>query len=43
VPVVLSPREHTRYEWLPWSEAAGKVFSATNADAIRRLPLLASR
>ena len=43
VPVVLSPREHTRYEWLPWSEAAGKVFSSTNGDAIRRLPLLASR
>jgi len=40
VPVVLSAREHTRYQWLPWPEAAGKVFSSTNAEAIRRLPEL---
>jgi dATP pyrophosphohydrolase len=43
VPVVLSAREHTRYQWLPWSEAAGKVFSSTNVDAIRQLPRLAPR
>jgi dihydroneopterin triphosphate diphosphatase len=41
VPVVLSPREHLRYQWLPWEEAAGLVFSWTNADALRLLPLIA--
>lgn len=34
----LAPREHLRYEWLPWREAAGKVFSRSNAEAIRELP-----
>lgn len=38
VPVVLAPREHTRHEWLPWNDAAGRVFSPSNAEAIRRLP-----
>ena len=37
VPVVLEPQEHLRYEWLPWQEAAKKVFSWTNADAIKEL------
>lgn len=41
VPVVLSSREHTRYEWLGWEEAAKRVFSPTNAASIRHLPLLA--
>jgi dATP pyrophosphohydrolase len=36
--VVLAPREHVRYEWLPWREAAEKVFSWSNAEAIRDLP-----
>jgi dATP pyrophosphohydrolase len=36
--IVLEPREHLTYEWLPWSEAALKVFSWSNADAIRELP-----
>jgi len=36
--VVLAPREHVRYEWLPWREAAEKVFSWSNAAAIRELP-----
>jgi len=36
--VVLAPREHVRYEWLPWQEAAEKVFSWSNAEAIRELP-----
>jgi dATP pyrophosphohydrolase len=40
VPVALSPREHTRYQWLPWKEAADRVFSWTNVEAIRRLPQL---
>jgi dATP pyrophosphohydrolase len=36
--VTLEPREHLRYEWLPWGEAAGKAFSWSNAQAIRELP-----
>jgi len=38
VEVTLAPREHLRYEWLPWREAAEKVFSWSNAEAIRELP-----
>ena len=38
VAVALEPREHLRYQWLPWREAADKAFSWTNADAIRELP-----
>jgi dihydroneopterin triphosphate diphosphatase len=38
VPVVLSPREHLRYQWLPWQEAAAKVFSWSNRRAILSLP-----
>ncbi len=41
VPVVLAPREHLQYRWMPWQEAAALVFSWTNADALRLLPLLA--
>lgn len=37
-PVTLAPREHLRYAWLPWREAADKVFSWSNADVIRELP-----
>jgi dATP pyrophosphohydrolase len=37
-PVLLSPREHTRYEWLPWREAADRCFSPSNAEAILQLP-----
>jgi dATP pyrophosphohydrolase len=36
--IVLEPREHLGYEWQPWERAAGKVFSWSNADAIRELP-----
>ena len=38
VPVILAPREHLRYEWLPWQAAADKVFSWSNAEAIRQVP-----
>lgn len=38
VPIRLSEREHTRYVWLPWAEAAEQVFSPSNAEAIRRVP-----
>ena len=34
----LSPREHLAFDWLPWQAAADKVFSWSNADAIRELP-----
>jgi dihydroneopterin triphosphate diphosphatase len=37
MPVILSPEEHTAYEWLPWREAADKCFSWSNRDAIRML------
>jgi dihydroneopterin triphosphate diphosphatase len=38
LPVTLAPAEHTRYEWLPWDEAAAKCFSWSNRDAILMLP-----
>jgi len=38
LPVQLSPREHLRYQWLPWREAADKVFSPSNRAAILQLP-----
>ena len=37
-PVLLNPREHLQSAWLPWQEAAGRCFSPSNAQAIRRLP-----
>ena len=38
IPVTLSPREHLRYEWLPWREAADRVFSWSNRRALTMLP-----
>ena len=38
VEVMLAPREHLAYAWLPWQEAADKAFSWSNAEAIRQLP-----
>ncbi|HYF60855.1 MAG TPA: dihydroneopterin triphosphate diphosphatase [Burkholderiaceae bacterium] len=43
VPVRLSPREHLRFGWLPWDEAAGRCFSMSNVEAIRMLPARAGR
>lgn len=37
LPVQLAPDEHVRYEWVNWREAAKKVFSWTNVDALKRL------
>lgn len=37
-PVILAPREHLQYQWLPWQEAADRCFSASNAEAILLLP-----
>jgi dATP pyrophosphohydrolase len=36
--VRLAPREHLRFEWLPWREAADRCFSPSNAEAILQLP-----
>lgn len=36
--VTLAPREHTRYAWLPYREAADRCFSPSNAEAILQLP-----
>jgi len=40
-PVRLAPREHVRFNWLPWHEAADACFSPSNAEAILQLPRLA--
>lgn len=39
--VTLAPREHRDYRWMRWDSAAELVFSWTNADALRLLPLIA--
>ncbi len=41
MPVVLSPREHTEAQWLPWHAAADQCFSPSNAEAILMLPRFA--
>jgi dATP pyrophosphohydrolase len=38
IPIVLSPREHLQYLWLPYLDAADKCFSSSNAEAILQLP-----
>jgi len=37
IPVQVSPREHLNFQWLPWREAADKVFSPSNREAILQL------
>jgi dATP pyrophosphohydrolase len=37
IPVSVAAREHLAFAWLPWREAAEKVFSPSNAEAIRTL------
>ncbi|MFL9609267.1 dihydroneopterin triphosphate diphosphatase [Methylobacillus sp. Pita2] len=37
VAVQLAPREHVAYEWVDWREAAKRVFSWTNVEALRKL------
>jgi dATP pyrophosphohydrolase len=36
--VTLAPKEHLRFRWLPWREAAQEVFSWSNRQAILMLP-----
>ena len=38
LPVTLAAGEHLQYQWLPWRDAADRVFSWSNAAAIRELP-----
>ena len=38
LPVILAPREHLQYAWVPWREAADRCFSWSNRDAILLLP-----
>ena len=38
IEITLSPREHLRYTWLPYREAADQCFSSSNAEAILQLP-----
>jgi dATP pyrophosphohydrolase len=42
LPITPAPGEHLNAIWLPWREAAAKCFSPSNAEAIRRLPGMAS-
>lgn len=37
LPIKLEPNEHVRYEWVDWRDAAQRVFSWTNIDALKRL------
>ncbi len=37
LPITLAPDEHVNYEWVDWRDAAKRVFSWTNIDALRRL------
>ncbi|MFM2448959.1 MAG: dihydroneopterin triphosphate diphosphatase [Pseudomonadota bacterium] len=36
--VILAPREHLNFVWLPWQDAADRCFSPSNAEAILQLP-----
>ena len=38
LPIRIAPREHLGYQWLSREEAVDKVFSWTNAAALRALP-----
>lgn len=35
--VILAPREHVAYQWLPYAQAAQKCFSPSNGEAILKL------
>ncbi len=39
LPVQVATREHLGYVWLPYDQAADKVFSWSNARAVKDLPL----
>lgn len=35
--IKMAPDEHVQYTWVDWREAAQRVFSWTNVDALKRL------
>lgn len=37
LPIKMAPDEHVQYEWVDWHEAAKRVFSWTNIDALSKL------
>jgi dATP pyrophosphohydrolase len=37
IAITLAHDEHVQYEWVDWREAAKRVFSWTNVDALKRL------
>lgn len=37
IQVILAPREHVAYQWLPYVQAAQKCFSPSNGEAILQL------
>ncbi len=37
LPITIAPREHLRYQWLPWDQAASRCFSWSNVQAIEEL------
>jgi len=39
ISIQMAAREHLNFMWLPWQQAAEKVFSSSNAEAIRHLPI----
>jgi dATP pyrophosphohydrolase len=39
VPIRIEPREHVAFAWLPLAEAAAKVASWTNREALERLAM----
>ncbi len=39
IPIVLAPREHLNFVWLPHQKAADRCFSSSNAEAILQLPM----
>jgi dATP pyrophosphohydrolase len=41
--VRVSPREHTAFQWLPYTQAADACFSSSNAEACLLLPRFAAR
>ena len=40
IAITLNPREHLRYLWLPFAEAADRCFSPSNAEAVLQLARL---
>jgi dATP pyrophosphohydrolase len=43
VPIRVAPREHLQFEWVSRDHAIDRVFSWTNADALRALPEFAAK